>query len=67
MKTMEEAVEHFTTQVENPVFVESYKELLHESAVLALAINIADSPDGLNARILRALCFGILIGIDTQR
>jgi hypothetical protein len=65
MKTVEEALRTFN--LDSPADTESYKELMQDSAVIYAALTIGDQPCGVNERILRALCLGIMVGISTER
>lgn len=68
MKTVDEALTRCNVLLEDdPVVIESFKELMNEPGILRVALNIADGPDGQNSKVLLALCLGFLVGIESQR
>ena len=70
MQTIPEAMGWLSSALNSgsPAVTESFRELLGEPELLRLAMSIADQPqEGTNAKVMRALCLGILIGIQSGK
>ena len=72
MKTIDEAVEDVQRRIhtEDPATMESFREIQNELCVMHLVMAIADAggrAEGMNAKVMRAITFGILIGITTEQ
>lgn len=69
MQTVAEAIDAVIERLSTPdsPILHSYAELEQDAMVLLHALVIADLNLGVNAKVLRALSVGILIGIETER
>jgi len=67
--TIGDALEIVMTRMATDAAMEhSYKELMEDPKVLLYGMALADLPGGgVNAKVLHALCAGILIGIQSER
>lgn len=68
MISVAEAIQIVTDRFnDDPATMESYRELTLEVTVLKIAMSFADMGLTPNSLTLRVLCFGILVGIESER
>jgi Flp pilus assembly protein TadB len=69
MKTIAEAFAALDRRFdhEGDATLASMMELMEEPKVLSTVVSLGDQAGGQNNKLLRAMCLGILVGIETER